>query len=327
VARPAVSPRRIPRRHLDGVLLLDKPSGISSNAALMRARKLCNAEKAGHTGTLDPLASGLLPVCFGEATKFARFLLDACKRYTATVRFGITTTTQDAEGDVLETRSVEVGLRDIEAALARFTGRIQQTPPAYSALKHQGRSHYEYARAGIDIPRSPREVEIAALGLVEWSPPFATLEVVCSKGTYVRTLAADLGAALGCGAHLAELRRTGAGGFAIEDAVTFESLERASAEERDALLLPVDALLSGLPRVDLDMVGAMHLQHGRAVPSDGEAEEFMRAYGPTGSLLGVVRRAEGALVSVRMSATCVARLPSSEAGPSHDRPEPSASLG
>jgi tRNA pseudouridine55 synthase len=293
----------ISRRRLDGVLLLDKPSGITSNAALMRVRRLFNAEKAGHTGTLDPLASGLLPVCFGEATKFARFLLDASKRYRAVVRLGVTTTTQDAEGDVVETRPVAVGRAEVEAALPTFMGKIRQIPPAYSALKHQGRSHYEYARAGIDVPRPPRDVHIAALALVDWSPPLATIDIECSKGTYVRTLAADLGEALGCGAHVAQLRRTAAGGFVIDDATSFHFLEQAAPEERDRLLLPVDALLGTLPRIDVDSIGAAQLGHGRALASEGKAEELLRAYAPTGALLGVVRACGGALVPVRMTSS------------------------
>jgi len=285
------------------VLLLDKPPGITSNTALMRVRRLFNAEKAGHTGTLDPLASGLLPVCFGEATKFARFLLDASKRYRVVVRFGVTTTTQDAEGDVVDTRPVAIGRPDVEAALASFTGNIRQVPPAYSALKHQGRSHYEYARAGIDVPRLPRDVHIAKLALVDWSAPLATLDVECSKGTYMRTLAADLGAALGCGAHVAQLRRTAAGGFVIDDATSFDFLEQASPEARDGVLLPVDALLRTLPRIDVDSIGAAHLRQGRALPNDGDADELLRAYAPTGALLGVVRASGGALLPVRMTSS------------------------
>ena len=169
------------------MLLLDKPRGLTSNAALLRAKRLYNAEKAGHTGTLDPLASGLLPVCFGVATRFAQFLLDAPKRYVATIRFGATTTTQDAEGAVTATKPVAFTRRDLEAALRRFTGAITQTPPAHSALKFEGRPHYEYARRGIDVPRAPREVTIHALELLDWTRPDATVVVACSKGlTFAR---------------------------------------------------------------------------------------------------------------------------------------------
>ncbi|HSD88594.1 MAG TPA: tRNA pseudouridine(55) synthase TruB, partial [Kofleriaceae bacterium] len=233
------APRRPPRRRVDGVLLLDKPAHLSSNAALQRVRRLYGAEKAGHAGTLDPLASGLLPICLGAATRFAQFLLDARKRYVANVRFGITTTTQDAEGEVVLARPVALDREALAAALSRFIGPQMQTPPAHSALKFEGRPYYEYARRGIEIPRAPREVTIHALQLLEWSPPEATLDVECSKGTYVRTLAADLGEALGCGAHLAALRRTASGAFDVDDAATLDALEAMSDEARIALLRPV----------------------------------------------------------------------------------------
>src|SRR6478609_1489639 len=241
------APRRPPRRRVDGVLLLDKPSGVTSNGALMRVKRLYNAEKAGHTGTLDPLASGLLPICFGVATRFAQFLLDAQKRYVATVRFGVTTTTQDAEGDVVATRAVTFGPDALHAALAQFVGERMQTPPVHSALKFEGRPYYVYARRGVDIPRAPRTITIHALRLVRWQAPDATLDVECSKGTYVRVLAADLGEALGCGAHLAALRRTASGGFSIADAVTLETLEALSGAERDRKLLPMAVLVAHLP--------------------------------------------------------------------------------
>ena len=263
--------RRV-RRRVDGVLLLDKPSGLSSNAALQRARRAFDAEKAGHTGTLDPLASGLLPLCFGEATKFAQFLLDAAKRYTATVRFGVTTTTGDAEGEVLEMRPVTLARSDVEAVLPDFTGRLSQVPPAHSALKFEGRSHYEYARAGIDVPRPPRDIEILELALVEWSAPDAVIDVTCSKGTYIRVLAEDIGQALGCGAHLAGLRRVATGGFGIADAVTLERLEAMNEVERDATLKPAAALLRDLPSLKLAAPEAARFRQGGAVPAPGSAD-------------------------------------------------------
>src|SRR5690242_2830086 len=241
------APRRTPRRHVDGVLLLDKPPGITSNAALMRVKRLYRADKAGHTGTLDPLASGLLPVCFGAATRFAGFLLDAPKRYVATVRFGVTTTTLDAEGGVVASREVAFGRDELDVALARFTGPQMQTPPAHSALKLEGRPYYDYARRGVDIARTPRAIVIHALRLVQWQAPDAVVEVECSKGTYVRVLAADLGEALGCGAHLAALRRTASGGFALADAVTFDALDAMDECALDACLKPVDVLVAHLP--------------------------------------------------------------------------------
>src|SRR5215468_790287 len=234
------------RRRIDGVLLLDKPVGISSNAALQRAKRLYRAEKAGHTGTLDPLASGLLPICFGEATKFAQALLDADKAYVARLRFGVTTTTGDADGEILATRPVEISQQEIDAVLSTFVGRIAQVPPRHAALKHEGRKYYEYARRGIEIPRSARPVEIHAIDVLSWQTPDLEISIRCSKGTYVRVLAEDLGAALGCGAHLAALRRTATGGFVLADAHAFETLEAVSDARRDAVLLPVDALVAAL---------------------------------------------------------------------------------
>jgi len=296
---------RAPRRRVDGVLLLDKPSGISSNAALQRARRALEAEKAGHTGTLDPLASGLLPLCFGEATKFSRFLLDADKRYVATVRFGVATDTQDAEGTVIATRPVPFGRDALLQALPAFLGEQMQVPPAHSALKYQGRSYYHYARAGVAIPREARQVRIDGLALVDWSTPDAVIEVTCGKGTYVRALAADLGEALGCGAHLAALRRTGAGGFDIAEATPLDALEGAAPDTRAVQLLPVDALLAALPRLDLDAAAAADLHRGRHVPwplADAPANApLLRAYDAAGRLVGVVRHEAGALVPERMA--------------------------
>jgi len=283
--------RRI-RRRVDGVLLLDKPSGLSSNAALQRARRAFDAEKAGHTGTLDPLASGLLPLCFGEATKFAQFLLDATKRYTATVRFGVTTATGDAEGEVLEMRPVTLARSDVEAVLPDFTGRLSQVPPAYSALKFEGRSHYEYARAGIDVPRPPRDIEILEISLRAWTAPDAVLDVTCSKGTYIRVLAEDIGRALGCGAHLAGLRRTATGGFGIADAVTLERLEAMSAAEREATLQPAATLLRDLPSLRLATPEAARFRQGGAVPAPGSADGACAVFDGN-ILLGVADVAAG----------------------------------
>jgi tRNA pseudouridine55 synthase len=275
---PTFSSNPKPRRHIDGVLLLDKPSGITSNAALSRVKRLYEAQKAGHTGTLDPLASGLLPICFGSATRFSQFLLDADKRYLATVRFGIATTTQDAEGDVVAVAPVAFARDDLAAALRRFTGPIRQTPPAHSALKFAGRPHYEYARRGIDVPRPARDVTIHALRLVDWQPPDAMLDVACSKGTYVRALAADLGDALGCGAHLAALRRTASGGFDVANAVTLGALEAMEPGERDSHLAPATVLVAHLPPLRLAAGAAVRFRHGVAVAatgfSDGVAAVF-----------------------------------------------------
>lgn len=243
-------PRTV-RRPLHGVLLLDKPVGWSSNDALQKARGLLRAEKGGHTGTLDPLASGLLPLCFGAATKFAQVSLDADKAYRATLRLGVRTSTGDAEGEVLETRPVQADRDAIEAACRRFTGPIDQVPPMHSALKHEGRALYDYARAGLEVERAARRVTIHALMLVACDGDSAVIDVVCTKGTYVRTLAEDIGAALGCGAHLTALRRTASGALRLEDAITLDALAALGESGREARLLPTDLLLAGWPAVDL----------------------------------------------------------------------------
>jgi tRNA pseudouridine55 synthase len=248
------------------VLLLDKPSGMTSNSALQRAKRLYRAQKAGHTGTLDPLASGLLPLCFGEATKFAQRLLDAHKGYLATIRFGATTATGDAEGPIRETRPVLITRAELESSLARFVGDLTQVPPMHSALKFEGRPYYRYARAGEDVPRIPRAIVVHALDLVEWKLPDATVAVSCSKGTYVRVLAEDIGEALGCGAHLAALRRTVTGGFRIDDAVPLDRLEAMTEAERDEALLPAAVLLADLPRLTVDDGEGRRFSQGQSLP-------------------------------------------------------------
>jgi tRNA pseudouridine55 synthase len=295
------APRRI-RRALDGVLLLDKSVGATSNALLQRARWLFAAEKAGHTGTLDPFASGLLPLCFGDATKFAQALLDATKNYVATVHFGVSTTTGDIDGEVIASAPLAVDADTIRAALPTLTGDIEQVPPRYSALKFNGRAYYDYARAGIDIPRCARPVTIHALTLVHWNPPFATLAVTCSKGTYIRVLAEDLGAALGCPAHLAALRRTAAGGFRLEDALTLEQLEALAAPDRDACLLPVEALLMALPALTLPAGEVARLQQGQALATSA-ADGRYRCRDDAGRLLGVALADAGLLRVQRLCRT------------------------
>ena len=294
---------RRPRRRVDGVLLLDKPAGLSSNAALQRAKRIYAAEKAGHTGTLDPLATGLLPLCFGEATKFAQALLDARKEYVATVRFGIATTTGDAEGEVVGRGAAATSRAEFEAILPQFIGRVMQRPPPYAALKFEGRSYYEYARAGVEIPRVPRAIEIQAIDVADWSPPLAVLRVACGKGTYIRVLAEDLAAAVGSCAHLAALRRVATGPFTLDGAVTLEALEAMDITARDALLLPADAPLAGVARLDVDAPTAQALVEGRVGGVPLEACGKHRCYGPGGRFLGLVECSGGTLRALRLSRT------------------------
>ncbi|MDA0571879.1 tRNA pseudouridine(55) synthase TruB [Burkholderia gladioli] len=297
---------RVPRRLLDGVLLLDKPIGLSSNDALIRAKRLYLAKKAGHTGTLDPLASGLLPLCFGEATKFSQDLLEADKTYEATMRLGIRTTTGDAEGEAIETREVQADRAAIEAVLPRFLGEIVQVPPMYSALKRDGKPLYEYARAGQSVEREGRQVTIHLLELLDCALPDVSFRVTCSKGTYVRTLAEDIGEALGCGAHLVALRRTGVGALTLEHAVTLDALSDAESAERDRWLQPVDALLSTFVRVQLTAEEAKRFRHGQrlrlaSVPELGVQDgDRVRVYDQAECLLGVARLSEGVLAPERL---------------------------
>lgn len=243
---------RVARRPVHGVLLLDKPLGLSSNQALQKAKWLLRAEKAGHTGTLDPLATGVLPLAFGAATKFAQLQLDADKRYSATLRLGVVTTTGDAEGEVVTRRAVDVSPEKLASVLPRFTGEIDQVPPMYSALKHEGRALYEYARAGIEVERAARRVTILALDARLVDADTVAIDVRCSKGTYVRTLASEMGEALGCGAHLVALRRTGTGDFGLDNCITLAGLEALDEPSRLGRLLPIETLLTGVPSVRLE---------------------------------------------------------------------------
>lgn len=280
-------PRRPPRRRVDGVLLLDKPTGMTSNAALQKARWLFNATKAGHTGTLDPLATGLLPLCFGEATKFAGELLDADKSYRATLKLGITTDTADSDGAVVLTRPVSADLDGWRAAMADFRGEIEQIPPMHSALKRDGKPLYEYARQGIELEREARRVTIHRLELLSFAGDEAVIEVDCSKGTYVRTLAADIGEKLGCGAHLTALRRTRIGRLDVADALRLEQLEELAPELRDARLAPVDALVGVLPAANLSAAEAARVTHGQGLRWKGAPGTRWRLYGPEGIFLGL----------------------------------------
>lgn len=283
---------------IDGVLLLDKPLGLSSNDALQKARRLFSAAKAGHTGTLDPLATGLLPLCFGEATKFSSDLLDADKTYVAEVKLGVTTDSGDAEGQVLSQRPVHVSEADIRAALPHFTGPLMQVPPMYSALKRDGKPLYELARQGIEVERQPRAITIHALNLLSQTPDTLTLEVTCSKGTYIRSLAMDLGEHLGCGAHLIGLRRTQVGRLTLAGAVTLAQLEALDESARHTWLQPTDTLLQDFPRADLDSEQYARFNHGNHVRWQGE-EGGYRVYF-AGALLGTGELRQGVLHPKRL---------------------------
>jgi len=304
-------PVRQPRRQLHGVILLDKPLGLSSNDALQKVRRLMRAEKAGHTGTLDPLATGLLPLCFGAATKFSQVSLDADKRYTATLKLGQTTTTGDAEGEIVQTRPVtpeQVNPERIAEACLAFTGEIAQIPPMHSALKHQGRALYEYAREGIDIERPARHVTLHAIDIVRWQDDVLELDVRCSKGTYIRTLAQDIGERLGCGAHLIGLRRTGSGGLTLQGAVTLEALQAMSEAERDSHLQAADVLLNDWPDVLLSESEAARFLTGLRRRTHLADAPQVRVYGPspgqdkaTGRvLLGSAHIKAGELIPTRL---------------------------
>lgn len=288
------------RQPIDGVLLLNKPVGITSNAALQKAKWLLNAKKAGHTGTLDPFADGLLPLCFGEATKFSAYLLEADKHYRAVMQLGTTTTTGDPEGEVLSTREVNVSRDDILAVLPRFMGEIEQIPPMHSALKHQGRPLYEYARAGIEIERPARKVTIRSLQLIECTSPRVVFDVQSTAGTYIRTLAQDIGAALGCGAHLTALKRTAAGGFSLELAHTLAELEALEPNDRQSLLQPADYLVAHLPALVLDESDAASLCQGRNIDFSATDSGLMRVYTATNRFLGLADAGDGQLVPRRL---------------------------
>lgn len=301
-------PEKRQRLLLDGVLLLDKPVGLSSNDALIKAKRLLNAKKAGHTGTLDPFATGLLPLCFGEATKFSQDLLEADKTYETVVHLGIRTSTGDTEGETLEQRDVAATREQIEAVLAQFRGAIEQVPPMHSALKRDGKPLYEYARQGITLERAARQVTIHALELLAYEAPFLTLRVTCSKGTYIRVLGEDIGAALGCGAHLKALRRTQVGSLTLDGCVTLEQLAAIEEARRVALLAPVDALLSTFPAVELPEVLAQRFLHGQRLALGKEnvslpqAEGRVRVYAQEGGrLLGTaLLQAYGVLAPERL---------------------------
>jgi len=287
-----MSRRRQHGRDVTGILLLDKPLGMTSNEALQRVKRLYQARKAGHTGSLDPLASGLLPLCFGEATKLSAYLLDADKRYWVRVKLGVTTTTADAEGEVVQTRSAAgVSRVSVQEVIERFVGEIEQLPPMYSALKYQGQRLYKLAREGVEVPREPRKVRIHSIELGAFEGDAFEMTVHCSKGTYVRTLAEDMGEVLGCGAHVGGLCRTGVGPYGAAQMVTMRQVEEAAEaghEALDALLLPLDSAVGHWPEVRLSADAAYYLKLGQPVlvpraPTRG----WVRLYDQGGGFVGV----------------------------------------
>jgi tRNA pseudouridine55 synthase len=276
------------KKNINGILLLDKPLGFSSNQALQKIKWLLKAAKAGHTGTLDPLATGLLPLCFGEATKFAHYLTDADKTYLATIKLGITTTTGDAEGAVLSTQPVNVNQADFETVSQQFIGEISQVPPMYSALKFEGKALYEYARAGVEIERQSRLVTIHKIEINAFAGDVAVITVTCSKGTYIRTLAEDIGQQLGCGAHLIGLRRTATANYDISQAVNIEQFEALSDEQRLALLAPADSAVLHLPAMTLDDDSVFYLLQGQSVWRSGSIPAgLLRLYSEQQVFLGL----------------------------------------
>jgi tRNA pseudouridine55 synthase len=289
----------------DGVLLLDKPEGLSSTQALGRSKRLLAARKAGHTGTLDPFATGLLPLAFGEATKFSRFLIDSRKSYLATLRLGIESTTGDTEGQLSPPMPVDVSSEEIDDVLRTFAGVGAQIPPMHSAVHHGGKRLYQLAREGIEVVREPRRIEIHDLRRERFEGERLLISVTCSKGTYIRTLAADIGRGLGCGAYLVALRRTAVGRFRVDDAVGLEALEQAGVAGARARLLPVEALVEELPRCNPAAADALRFTQGQVIDwQDAPVQSEWAVRGPAGTFLGVGRaEVAGRLAPLRLMAT------------------------
>lgn len=288
-----------PKQNIHGVILLDKPLGMSSNQALQKVKWIFNAKKAGHTGSLDPLATGLLPLCFGQATKVSEYLLDSHKKYRTVIRLGETTDTLDSEGEVLETRPVNVTEAQIEAALDQFRGKIKQVPPMYSALKKDGQPLYKLARKGQNIERPARDMTVHSLKATLIDKQHVELQVHCSSGFYIRSLAHDLGEVLGCGAHVVELRRTDIKSISVSDAVSIDFLESAPLEE---VLQPIDSLLGDMPKLEISDEQAVSLTQGKVTPAQGlQTSELTRFYTPNKRLFGVGEvRSEGVLKTRKM---------------------------
>ena len=275
-------------RDIDGILLLDKPKGISSNQALQKVRYLFKANKGGHTGSLDPLATGMLPICFGEATKFSAYLLDASKSYRAVCQLGKTTTTGDAEGEVTSQSEVNVSRADIDTVLTQFTGTIEQIPPMHSAVKVKGQRLYKLARNGQEVERKARAIEIQELDLIEYKQDQLVVDVRCSKGTYIRTLAEDIGKELGCGAFLADLRRTGVHPFWQQRCYTLEELQETSEDNHGQFLMPVKAALSDLPELIVDGLAAEDLKQGRIILVDTRTHSgLLNLVSESGQFIGI----------------------------------------
>jgi len=289
-------------RPINGVILLDKPYEMSSNSALQKIKRIFSAQKAGHTGALDPLATGMLPICLGEATKFSQFLLDTDKTYQVTAKLGIRTTTSDADGEVVSEKPVNVSSEQLAVALESFRGTTQQVPSMYSALKHKGQPLYKYAREGIEVPRESRDITVFNLDLLRFEADEVDLDIHVSKGTYIRTIVDDLGELLGCGAHVANLRRSAVGNYPTDKMVTLEQLQALleQAEEQgvsasellDPLLLPMTTACDGIPEVFIDDMSANFLRHGNPVqvsnaPSDGLVQVFVGDNNNEGEFIGV----------------------------------------
>jgi len=275
------------KREIDGVFLLDKPLGFSSNQALKKIQWLFNAKKAGHTGTLDPMATGLLPICLGEATKFSHRLLDAHKSYIATIQLGITTSTGDQEGEVISEKEVVLNEAQLKDTLKKFIGDTTQIPPMYSALKFEGKPLYEYAREGIEIERKSRQIKIFDIKLINIEKSIITIEVLCSKGTYIRTLAEDIGQTMGCGAHLKGLERTQTGNFQLSEALSIEALEAMPMASREKALMPIDVLLEELSSIKLNMAELDAIKKGQSIDFNSKNDKEVRLYSPSGQFVGV----------------------------------------
>ena len=295
-------------RPVNGIVLLDKPLEISSNHALQQVKRLYFAQKAGHTGALDPLATGMLPICLGEGTKFSQFLLDTDKTYIVTAKLGIRTTTSDADGDVVSEKPVDVAEPELMAALDKFRGKSQQIPSMYSALKYQGQPLYKYAREGIAVPREARDIEVFRLDLLRFEGDEVDLELHVSKGTYIRTIVDDLGELLGCGAHVSMLRRVSVGSYPRDKMLTLEQLEtllqKAKAEEvspstyLDEVLLPMETALEGMPKVEVDDASVMYLRNGNPVQVSGAPlEGLVQVFTEADEFLGVGQMNDDGLVA------------------------------